>query len=214
MIKVNLATRKESGVMGGRRNSGHTMPGTAILTRINIESFNGLAYHRIIIPGVIALIAFFALDAIKQKQLEGIDSVLDKLKAEVAQLQVSVAKFKTYDLLKKDLDEDELTIRTKLETIQKLANDRAFVPRLLLSISKTIPRDVWLSQLSIEPVSISFTGKSMGLNQISDFMKVLGESTDLKEVTLKNAQQTSPGGSGRFGSLSEISSFEIHSKRR
>lgn len=221
MIKINLALRKESGLVTQSKPLKNLTSINLGLGTLSTSDLKEIQFRKLIIPVLVCVVGYFGLESFKEKQIEEVSAAVTKQLSENARLQESIKKFKTYDALKTSLDEDEQVIRTKLETIQKLAQERNYVSDLLISISKTIPRDVWLTQLAMEKAEIQFVGNSLGYTPISDFMKTLNESTSLKEVTLKGTQQStgiavaSPGGpKTNLGVGSEITNFQLQAKRR
>jgi Tfp pilus assembly protein PilN len=124
-------------------------------------------------------------------------------------VQGEIGKLKGYDAIKKSLEEDEKTIRAKLDIIRTLTDNRTMSAKILISVASAIPKEVWLSDLTFDGTAISFKGSALGLGQVTDFMKGLTENAFLSDVELKTSQQSRDG-----SKAAEIATFEITAKRR
>ena len=225
MIKINLASRKESGIVGHSKAGGFTGINFKMgkMSLNDLKAMKDLPFRKVLIPLAVSIVAYFVADTYKTTQVEELDALLAKQKEENSKLEAQVVKFKTYDGIKKQLDEDEVSIKAKLDTIKKLTADRPYLTQFIQFVSKTIPSDVWLTSLTLEKSEFSFKGSSVGYYSVSDFMKNLTESTSLKDVSLKNSEArtssnpSQPSGAatgGGIGTGGDITNFEILAKRR
>ena len=89
-------------------------------------------------------------------------------------MKQALAKTAGYEAQKKQFDADEELIKTKLATIQKLMADRAEPPKLLMSFSGSIPKDVWFQEFDMNSSEVKIKGASLGFDPVTDFMKALG----------------------------------------
>lgn len=179
-----------------------------LLSRLHLERLQELPLQRFAIPGVLALIAFYTLETYKEDQLKKVNGLLNRAKDDGLTLQTKIAGYKTYDSLKKTLDEDELLIRTKLETIHTLIANRAAPPKLLRGISASIPKEAWLTEFKIADADVMLKGQAYGFGQISDFMKTMTDHPLIGKVELKSSNQVNDPDFG------EIAGFELTVKRR
>jgi Tfp pilus assembly protein PilN len=206
VIKINLAKRR---MMMMAAESGKPADQVAgVLSRLNLEQFKELPIQKFAVPAAIALAASLALDSYKEDQMKKIMGQINKAKEDTKNLQSKVAGYKTYDTLKKALDEDELLIKTKLDTIHTLIANRSDPPKLLRGIAASIPRDAWLTDLKVQDADVSIKGESYGFGQISDFMKILTDHPLVGKVELKASKQVKDKDYG------EIAGFELSLKRR
>jgi Tfp pilus assembly protein PilN len=158
----------------------------------------------VMLPFIVGVAATYMLDSYKEDEINKIQKLIEKHAAEGRKLQTEVAKFKGYEGIKKALDEDETTIRTKLDTIQKLTETRAEPVKMLSLLSTSIPKDVWLTEYRIDRADISLKGSTVDFNQISDFMKNLRDSTRFADVELRDSQQQKEQAGGRVASVFEL----------
>jgi Tfp pilus assembly protein PilN len=76
---------------------------------------------------------------------------------------------------------------------------------MLVTLSQTIPSDVWITQFSVKDSLIEINGSARDYGLISDFMQKLGDSAHYKDLTLKSTDQERSG--------SEVATFELAAKK-
>ncbi len=207
MIKINLATKKQSQAASPEsKSAGLSMP------KLDAGAFGELLKTPKIRQLALFVVAGFALSFVlqsyKQEELNKLDVEMQRLTGEQGKLKAEVAKTAGYEQIKKTLEEDELAIRTKIDTIQKLLADRSNLPRMMLNMSQVIPKEVWLTEFRVQSDDVSMKGYSLGYNQISDFMKNLSESAYLSDLKLGSTQAS------RDETGSEVAQFELDAKKR
>jgi Tfp pilus assembly protein PilN len=203
VIKINLALRKQSFISA----DGKAVKGaTGLLQSLPLDQLKELPLRKVLLPLVVAYFASFSLDSYKQETIAKLEKGIAKQKAEEARIQSGLGKVKAYESLKKSLDSDELVIRTKLDTVQKLMADRGFIVKMLLSTASATPKDVWLTGVKTDSSGVSIQGSSLGFNQISDFMKNLNDGQFFSSIELLNSQQAKDG--------SDVASFELKAKKK
>lgn len=204
MIKINLALRKNSQTEAEKANKGLG----ALLNKINVSSEEKPALIQSvgIAIGVILILVGFGFYKDKQKnELESRSAQLDQ---ELNSLNAELTKMKGFEMQRAELEKAQASIQTKIDTIQALLNDRATPPKVLITLSKTIPKDVWLTDFKIDPQGqVAMKGASLGISPISDFMKGLEESVFFNQVELKRTQSSREQGT-------EVATFELEAKRR
>jgi hypothetical protein len=220
MIKINLASKKRASanaaalVEGGGTSGGFTLGGFTNLSgmskfgREQLEELKDLPLKRLLLTILFYFGGSFAIDYLNEKDIEKLDIAIEGERSRQTQLNRDYDKTKLYNDLEKQLKEHETAIRVKLETIQELLNDRTTPPKLLIALSTAIPKEIWLEELKVQSTEIAIRGSSLGYNQISDFMKSLGENAFFKEVNLKSSQQVKDTSAGV-----EIANFELVAKR-
>jgi Tfp pilus assembly protein PilN len=173
-----------------------------------LEVLKELPLKRIGIIVITAYVANYVVAMTKDEELRKMDEGINKATVENGQLKQKLEKTKGFEDLKKALDNDEKTIRVKIDTVKKLIADRQLPPKMLQSVSNSIPSDVWLTNLKINEEGINFKGSAVGFGQVSDFMKNVSESAFFTDVKLISSSQTKD----EVGQ--ESASFEVSAKRR
>lgn len=216
MIKINLATKKQSGLVQSK--PGLTIGRFDLSTLLRLKGggseatatvIQELPVRKIVLALVVGVLANYTAESQKEAELKKVQDQIDAITAQIPKLKADADKLKSYEELKKGLEQDEFTIKTKIDTIQKLIAGRNAPPKMLIAMSSSIPSEVWLSELKIQDANVSIAGYARDYTMISDFMKNLGESIYFNELSLKNSQQTKDVESGQ-----EVASFELAAKRK
>ena len=218
MIKVNLHQRKVAvGVTPGSPTGTAAGGLKAYLNKLRGfggegEGLDDAAKRSMIILGVVYLVvvggAWWFVGAKKSEMLAKLDEEASSLDSKLNLLASELNKTNGYEQIKKSLEADEKTIRTKINTIQELIRDRTTPPKILTTLSETIPREVWLREFTLRDRHFRLTGSSTSMDVVSDFMKSLEETIYFKGVVLKSSKQETVKG----GHTS--ASFELEADRR
>ncbi|MCM2276757.1 MAG: PilN domain-containing protein [Oligoflexia bacterium] len=225
MIKINLARRKQASVAtsgGSSGGGGVRLPSLGDLKLgISFDRFKefemGGPVRRAALPVIVGILAAFTLESHKASELKKLNDELAVIAEKKPLLEAEANKIKSYEALKKSLEEDEFTIRTKIDTIQKLVAGRGLTPKILVSLAAGVPEHVWFSELRLKDSQLTVQGYSITMGQVSDFMRVLGESAYFTDLNLRNSQQVKgeAGAGDKPGeNAGEITSFELVAKRK
>ncbi len=221
MIKINLATKKQPVAVVSETTKTGTATGTlgtleAFTRDARLDGLDPKAFAKIGALILATVVAWYLLESRKASELERLDGEIATLNAEKARIEAQILKTKESEKIKTALEADELMIRTKIDTVQKLIQDRQTPPRVLLVLSSAIPQNVWLTEFTIKQGEVTFKGNSLGFGVISDFMKAIGESAMFMDVQLKGTERTNTGAQNQaLASTDEdVASFEISAKRR
>lgn len=206
MIKINLASRKQS--MAAAGVGGGTTKILANKMSLDMDSFRDLPIRKFILPVVVCALASYTVDGQKKKVMDELEGRVAKLAAEKPKLEAEANKLKVYEDFKKKLEADELTIRTKTETIQKLIVGRGQTIKMLVTLASAAPKDAWLSNFQIKEPDVILKGYAVGFGQISDYMKSLNESAYFADLTLKSSEKA------KDDTGNDVVSFELNAKRR
>ena len=216
MIKINLATKKQPGLAGPSGGGGAGAGGgkfdfaqlIARFKSLDPEMFKDLPVKKVVPPLVIAVTAWFVFESYKDAEIKKVNDRVVLEQAKMPALEKKAKKIKTYEDLKKEIDRDEQTIRTKIDTIQKLIAGRGEPAKMLVVLSKSIPDDVWLSNFALTQSDIAISGLSDGFGPISDLMKNLGETAYFSDLELRGSSKAQGYPSG------DVTQFELTAKRR
>lgn len=208
MIKINLASRKQSTTVAGSGGGGAGGFKVSKLTAVDLEAFRDLPIRKLALMAVVAIGASYLVDDYKATETKKVEDEYAKLDQERGRLQGEIAKTKGFEAMKKALEADERMIKTKIETIRKLLQDRQNPPKMLASLSSSLPSDVWLNSFAVASGKAKFMGFSTNYNQISDFMKNVNDSAYFTGLGLVNTQQT------KDETGADAASFELSAEMR
>lgn len=210
MIKINLASKKKSGASTGTQGGGGGGFNLS-LDKLKMDGALGdlkkLPFKKYVVYVAFAILATFISNDFKDGQIKALDVQVEKLNAEKPKLTAEANKMKGLEDLQKSMDSDEKVIRTKLDTIQTLISDRAVTSQILQEMIRITPSEVWLNSISLKGTEIVLEGYSSDFSYVSEFMKVLSESSILKDLNLKDTQTEKSDGV-------DVASFRIDAKKR
>lgn len=206
MIKINLALRKQSPTLAGAKGAKAGKGGA--LFKFDMDSLKDLPVRKYVAAILTCLIANYTLEVYQEEVLKENQVVLDQVTQENEKVKAQLKDVKKYEDIKKLLETDEKTLRTKIDVIRQLVAQRGAPPKLLMGIAASIPKEAWLTELIVKEDSAAFKGYAMGLGQVSDFMKSLSQNPFFKDLTLKSSNTT------RDETGVEAATFELGAKRR
>jgi type IV pilus assembly protein PilN len=137
------------------------------------------------------------------KEVELTQSQLTLVKGEVSQCQSRLSELKK-------LENERVELRSRLEAIKGLAIDRGYWPRVLYTISKSLPPNIWLTRLNKavqgkEDILIIEGSSLTQTVDIARFIENLNNSPLLREVRFLTLSKRMIGGT-------EVSDFKISCK--
>jgi Tfp pilus assembly protein PilN len=212
VIKINLALRKQSSsMMAEKTSAGFNFGGgsaalNGLAGKLNLEVLKGLPIKKLVVPLVTAIVASYALELYKDEEIKKKDDEIAQLEQQKTALSAEAAKMKEYEAIKKQLEADELVLRTKIDVVRKLVEDRGNPPKILLTVAKSIPKDAWLTEFKISEKDVSINGMSIGDVPASTFAHSLGESAYFSDATPKKNDVSSDD--------PKLYVFELTAKRR
>ena len=204
MIKINLARRK----MAVQPAASSPSPINSLLNRFNMDQIRELPIRKIGVPIAIAVVTNFFVSTYEDSALAEQDLLIAAAEKEKTVAQANLNRYSAVEAAKKSVEADEVTLRAKLVTLQKLIQGRDLPPKMLLGISHSIPTEVWLKTLTFDRKGISFSGTSLDFTLVSDFMKALGDTAYFEEVQLVSS------GKDTDVAVRDAVNFELLAKQR
>ena len=205
MIRINFALRKQAALACEAPSLGKSLNS---LNNIDLSTLKELPIFKVFLPIVVGFLASSILDNYKSDELSKMDAQIEKVKQQSKGVQSELAQFAKYEKIKGSLEADELVIKTKLNAIQGLLSARSVPLSLVMAISNSIPKEVWLSQVKSTSLVMTLSGFTSDITQVSDFMKNLNEKNVFNAVELKDTKQI------KEGLRSQLVGFELSLKRR
>jgi Tfp pilus assembly protein PilN len=131
-----------------------------------------------------------ALDGFRAERLGEVDRQIAEIERQKAVVNAGLAKVKGYEAIKKQLEDDEQSIRTKLAVLNKLLENRNAPSKLMLQVAQSIPDEVWLTDLKTNATNVRLAGATPGYSQVSDFIKALNSTSQFGEITLSEIKES------------------------
>jgi Tfp pilus assembly protein PilN len=217
MIKINLASKKQAVTAQGGAGTAPKRSGfdlkkldlETIRDNLSFEFLKDPQTRKLLLVVVVGIMCYVALDTYETDLVKKQEDLLVQANVDNAKLTAELAKTKGYEAIKLEIDTDEKILRTKLDTIKSLIAERQIPPKILLALSNDIPSETWLSEFAITDKDLKLKGSATGYGQITDFMKMLGESEYLTDVKLVNSKQEKDSTNGM-----DLASFELSAKRK
>lgn len=199
MIKVNLGRRKSGGTGSQTGLKGIDLKNLDLATLVNLvrgagQSAEGKRFTKGPIPKALICIILIwfvgdTIDKYKQEALEAADKEIAAVEKEQKSLLAKLAQYKGYEPKKAQLEADEVAIRTKLDVVSRLLQNRSGPSKMLLQIAQSVPEPVWLTGLNLSDAKIRINGASLGHSFVSEFIKSLSTTGSLSEVSLREIQE-------------------------
>jgi Tfp pilus assembly protein PilN len=206
MIRINLALLKRPSGAGASSSSGD---GTTTALNAKLRQFGvsasalrwsaggGEADIRAVGRSVLlTAVVWFALDytltTYRDEEVGKLDAELATVQADRDKLQAEVGKRALYEQEKVKLEAEEKLVQVKIDTLDRLSKGRGASAGILDTVSRQIPAEVWLSDLSVQAGGASFQGYSEVGERVTDFMSQLDRSPYFRNAVPKIEVQRDP----------------------
>lgn len=170
MIKINLTTTQKQADLSN--------VGGFDFTKLKFKAV-GLAIFLIYVPD-------FFLIPMWEESLATKDSELQALQAEVNSLKRKVAQSATYEKQIRELKAQEENLVKKLTAVKEAISLKRNPSNLLLYISKNMPSELWIKELSIERQTMMIKGEALSYSSVGNFVANLKSSVFIKDANIKS----------------------------
>ncbi len=184
MIRVNLAKKKKAGFLAGEGKGGFLGN-----LKVDPSDLKDLPFLKLGLMIAAIMVGRYVVSDLKNQKITEVDERIKKLTTEQTQLNAEISKMKSVEPIKVQLEKDEVTIRAKIEAIEKLVSNRNETTTRLTTLSGLIPEQVWLDSLKINDEQVSMTGKAVGISTVSEFLRSLKENVLFSNLILNDTQQ-------------------------
>jgi Tfp pilus assembly protein PilN len=196
MIRINLAQKKQASYVGGAKTGsfasmGKGAGGSAMDSLKGLMGSGSMAaltplLIKIAIPAVLSVGAYFGYDYYVQQKTVEMAQESETIAKEKTRIETELRKIKGYEVVKAELERNELILRTKIQTIEKLIRGRDFTVKSLVVLSQALPKEVWLMDMVTTETNYSLKGGTTDIGLVSDLMSKLGQTIYFKDVQLKS----------------------------
>jgi Tfp pilus assembly protein PilN len=139
----------------------------------------GLALFLIYIPD-------FFLVPMWEEDMNTKQAELQTLQGEVNSLKRKVSKSATYEKQIRELKAQEENLVKKLTAVKEAISLKRNPSNLLLYISKNMPSELWIKELSIDRQTMMIKGEALSYSSVGNFVANLKSSVFIKDANIKS----------------------------
>lgn len=218
MIRINLAQRRQASYLSGAPEAGTGLTegltgtfatgGKLDSLKNSLSTFKGeegaALLKRVMVPIGLGVALYFGSDFYFEQERERLAEELVGAEKTKSELRKELDRIKGFEKVKVELEQNELILKTKIATIEKLIVDRDFTLKTWVALSQSLPKEVWLTDLVANDIGYSIKASTTDIGLVSDVMTRLGKTIYFKDITLKG---TTSDGSGK------TAMFELTARR-
>lgn len=207
MIRINLVQKKQASyVSAASVGGGGVASSFASLKGLGSGGLGGFVplLKRMGIPLVLSVITNYGYDYYVQIRQDEMAAELATRDQEKDKINKELQKIKGFESVKVELERNELILRTKIDTIEKLIRGRDHTPKTMIALVQSMPRELWFTEINAGEMSYEIRGGAIDIGLISDLMSRLGKTIYFKDINLKNTASDPTG---------RQSTFEITARR-
>jgi hypothetical protein len=181
MIKINLATKKQAVYAAADQKK------SLFAASDSNKSMMFTLFPRLILPALIAMGANFGFDYWAESRNTDLQAEIAGLEEEKRKLAGSLKNFAGFEAKKAELNGMLDLFGSKVSVFDSLVKSRDSTLRALVVISKSCPKDVWMSSIRLGEKNVEIKGKSIDIGLVSDVMEKMTTSQIFKDVQLKSS---------------------------
>ncbi len=182
---------------------------TAAPKQLDISNLGGfdftkLKFKAVIIACVVIYLPDFLLLPMWEGDFNTKTQELSTLQAQSSTLKRKVSQSATYEKQIRELKVQEENLGKKLTAVKQAISLKRNPANLLLYISKNMPEDLWIKELSIEGETMSVKGEALNYTSVGNFVNNLRSSVFIRDANIKSTTSNV-----RESDKRRIESFEI-----
>jgi len=188
MIKINLSIEKQ---------------------QFDLSNVGGLDFTRVkVIPLVGAIIFYnlpdFTLISYWENERLGVNETVKQKQGELSELKRKLTRSMDVNRQISELKAHEENLGKKLNAVKEAIKEKRNPTSLLQYISKNIPQELWIKELSIQDFQLIIKGESLDYASIGNFVNSLRSS-----IFIKDANISSTSSVVRETDKRRVESFEV-----
>ena len=166
--------------------------------------FTKLKFKAVIIACVLIYVPDFVLLPMWEDEFNARTQVFETLQRESGSLKRKVAQSSILERQIRELKIQEDNLGKKLTAVKQAINLKRNPANLLLYITKNLPEDLWIKDLSIEGETLLVKGEALSYTSVGNFVNNLRSSVFIREANIKSTTSKV-----RESDKRRIESFEI-----
>jgi len=170
MIKINLSAAKK---------------------QVDISNLGGLDFTKlkikaVIIACVVIYLPDFLLTPVLENEFTARNQQFLELQNKSSSLKRKVSESAALEKQIRELQAQEENLGKKLTAVKEAISMKRNPANLLLYISKNMPEDLWIKELSIEGETMLVKGEALNYTSIGNFVNNLRASVFIKDANIKS----------------------------
>ena len=170
MIKINLTTTQKQ----------------ADLSNVGGFDFTKLKFKAVGLALVLIYVPDFFLVPMWEEDMNTKQAELQTLQSEVNSLKRKVSQSATYEKQIRELKAQEENLVKKLTAVKEAISLKRNPSNLLLYISKNMPAELWIKELSIDRQTMLIKGEALSYSSVGNFVANLKSSVFIKDANIKS----------------------------
>ena len=166
--------------------------------------FTKLKFKAVIIACVLIYVPDFVLLPMWEDEFNARSQEFETLQRESGKLKRKVAQSSILERQIRELKMQEDNLGKKLTAVKQAINLKRNPANLLLYITKNLPEDLWIKDLSIDGETLLVKGEALSYTSVGNFVNNLRSSVFIREANIKNTTSTV-----RESDKRRVESFEI-----
>ena len=176
---------------------------------LDISNLGGLDFSKIKIKLLLIVIVAiyvpdFVLFPMWDESIELKNAELSTRQMDLNRLKRKVSQNQNFEKQIRELKAQEENFKKKLQAVKEAINEKRNPSTLLLYISKNIPKELWITDLTIDSSTMIIKGEALDYISIGNFVTSLRSSVFIKDANIINTQN-----SVRASDKRRIESFEV-----
>jgi Tfp pilus assembly protein PilN len=187
MIRINLLRRRTPTYAGGKKSGagfslgGMFKSGSGGLGKMLVPILTVFGIPLAI--GYGASLAFDHYAGLRKSEMQAAETALA---AEKNKLNQEISRVSGFERKRDEIDANLRSIRGKMETIEKLLQNRDAPTKALIHLSQALPSTAWITDLSLNESGFELKGGAMDPSVVPDFIARLQKSVHFKSVQLRD----------------------------
>jgi Tfp pilus assembly protein PilN len=170
MIKINLSTAQKQ----------------VDISNLGGFDFTKLKIKAVIIACVVIYLPDFLLLPMWEEEFVLKTQEFTTLQAESSSLKRKVSQSSTYEKQIRELKAQEENLGKKLTAIKQAISQKRNPANLFLYISKNMPEDLWIKELTIDGETMLVRGEALNYTSVGNFVNNLRSSVFIRDANIKS----------------------------
>jgi Tfp pilus assembly protein PilN len=164
---------------------------TAAQKQVDISNLGGFDFTKLKIKAVIiaCVVIYFPdlfLQPIWEDEYNMRQQEFSTLQGQSSSLKRKVSQSSTYEKQIRELKAQEENLGKKLTAVKQAISLKRNPANLLLYISKNMPEDLWIKELTIEGETMSVKGEALNYTSVGNFVNNLRSSVFIRDANIKS----------------------------